>query len=183
VIRTIYVYGSPVLRQMCHDIQPDYPDLQQLLVDMWETMRKSDGVGLAAPQIGLPIRLFVIDASSFADQQPELAGFQRTFINAHILERFDGEYAFNEGCLSLPGVHEDVRRPASIRMQWLDEEFVPHEEVFTGITARIIQHEYDHIDGRLFIDLISPMRRRMLQGKLKNMSRGRFSASYPCRVG
>lgn len=181
--RPIYIYGSPVLRQIAKDISPEYPGLDALLPEMWKMMEQADGVGLAAPQIGLSIRLFVVDASAFEENYPEAHGFRKCFINAHILERFGEDFVFSEGCLSVPGIHEKVTRPSSIRMRYMDEDFVEHEEVFSGINARVIQHEYDHLEGKLFIDHISPIRKRMIQGRLKKMERGQFRADYPCKLG
>lgn len=181
-MRPIYVYGSAILRQIAQPIEASYPNLKALIAEMFESMEQSDGVGLAAPQIGLSIRLFVIDASAFADENPALKGFRKAFINAQILERGKETISFNEGCLSLPGIHGDVIRPTSIRMSYCDENFVQHEEVFSGIIARIIQHEYDHIDGKLFVDHFSSIKKRLIQSKLKNIARGQFSAEYPCKI-
>ena len=181
-MRPIYVYGSAILRQIAQPIEASYPNLKALIAEMFESMEQSDGVGLAAPQIGLSIRLFVIDASAFADENPALQGFRKAFINAQILERGKETSSFNEGCLSLPGIHGDVIRPTSIRMSYCDENFVQHEEVFSGIIARIIQHEYDHIDGKLFVDHFSSIKKRLIQSKLKNIARGQFSAEYPCKI-
>lgn len=181
-MRPIYVYGSAILRQIAQPIEASYPNLKALIAEMFESMEQSDGVGLAAPQIGLSIRLFVIDASAFADENPALQGFRKAFINAQILERGKETISFNEGCLSLPGIHGDVIRPTSIRMSYCDENFVQHEEVFSGIIARIIQHEYDHIDGKLFVDHFSSIKKRLIQSKLKNIARGQFSAEYPCKI-
>lgn len=181
-MRPIYVYGSAILRQIAQPIEASYPNLKALIAEMFESMEQSDGVGLAAPQIGLSIRLFVIDASAFADENPVLQGFRKAFINAQILERGKETISFNEGCLSLPGIHGDVIRPTSIRMSYCDENFVQHEEVFSGIIARIIQHEYDHIDGKLFVDHFSSIKKRLIQSKLKNIARGQFSAEYPCKI-
>ena len=181
--RPIYVYGSPVLRQVAQPIDADYPGLKELIEEMFTAMRDSDGVGLAAPQLGLSIRLFVVDLSPFAKDEPEVANFRHPFINAQIIERFGPEKSFNEGCLSVPGIHEDVIRPESIRMQYQDAAFKQHEATFSGLAARVIQHEYDHLEGRLFVDSISPLRRRLLGNKLKAMARGRCSASYPGKIG
>ncbi len=181
--RPIYVYGSPVLRQVAKDITPDYPGLAELIPEMHVLMREADGVGLAAPQIGLSIRLFVIDASPFKESYPEAWEGTKTFINAHILERFGDTASFQEGCLSVPGIHENVTRPTAIRMRYVDEHFVEHEEVFGGINARIIQHEYDHLDGKLFVDHLGPLRKRMIQKKLKDMARGRYTADYASKIG
>ncbi len=181
-MRPIYVYGSAVLRQVAKEITPDYPNLKELIAEMWESMEKSDGVGLAAPQIGLSIRLFVVDAGAFVAEYPEAEGFRKAFINAHILEYGAETMPFNEGCLSVPGIHGDVVRPTSIRISYCDEAFVQHEETFTGIVARIIQHEYDHIEGKLFVDHFTGIKRRLVQTKLRNIERGKFSADYPCRL-
>lgn len=182
-MRPIYVYGSPILRQVAKPIDVTYPDLKKLIAEMFESMELSDGIGLAAPQIGLSIRLFVVDASAFAEDNPELAHFRRAFINAQILEYGKETVPFNEGCLSVPGIHGDVERPTSIRIAYCDEEFVQHEEIFSGIVARIIQHEYDHIDGKLFVDHFSSVKKRLIQAKLKNIARGNFKSDYPCIIG
>ncbi len=150
---------------------------------MFDTMYFSDGVGLAAPQVGKSIRLFVIDASPMAEDYPELENFKRVFINATIIERFGEPWSFNEGCLSIPNLRENVIREESIRMQYLDENFQPHEDVFSGVAARVIQHEYDHLEGVLFIDKLAQIRKRMLQGKVNAISRGRFSAAYKTKLG
>ncbi len=181
-MRPIYIYGSSVLRQVAQPIDASYPELQALIAEMFESMEKSDGVGLAAPQIGLSIRLFVIDASAFSDNYPEAKGFRRAFINAQILEYGQETCSFNEGCLSLPGLHSDVVRPTSFRMRYCDEQFVEHEEMFSGIVARVIQHEYDHLEGKLFVDRLSNVKRRLLQRRLKNIASGNFEADYPCRL-
>ncbi|MBC7125889.1 MAG: peptide deformylase, partial [Bacteroidales bacterium] len=166
MIRTVYVYGSPVLRKVAQNITPDYPQLDALIADMFETMEQSDGIGLAAPQIGLSIRLFVVDGTPLADDDPTLKDFRKVFINAQITERFGEKVIYNEGCLSLPGLHEDVERESKIRIRYLDEKFVEHEEVYEGMAARIIQHEYDHLDGILFTDRVSPIRKQLLRSKL-----------------
>ncbi len=181
-MRPIFVYGSAVLRKVAKPIDPTYPNLKELVAEMWESMEKSDGVGLAAPQIGLSIRLFVVDAAAFVAQYPEAKGFRKAFINAQILEYGAETIPFNEGCLSVPGIHGDVVRPTSVRIAYCDEDFVQHEETYTGIVARIIQHEYDHIEGKLFVDRFSPVKRRLIQGKLRNIERGKFTADYPCKL-
>ncbi|MCB8964318.1 MAG: peptide deformylase [Bacteroidales bacterium] len=182
MIYPVYIYGSPVLRKVAQDITPDYPNLKQLIDDMFETMYVSDGVGLAAPQIGLSIRMFVIDASPWADEDPSLTDFKKCFINAHIVERSGEIIRFNEGCLSIPNIHEDVDRGDRIRMQYVDENFQPHDEVFEGIAARVIQHEHDHLDGMLFTDRLSPIRRQLLKSKLSAISKGKFNASYKYKI-
>jgi peptide deformylase len=145
---------------------------------MFETMRAADGVGLAAPQVGNNIRLFVIDATPWADDEPELAGFRKAFINPEIYWRSDEEEYYNEGCLSLPGIHEDVLRPVAVRMRYLDENFEPHDEEFGGRPARIIQHEYDHLEGAVFTDRLTPLRRTLLKSKLAGFAKGKYKASY-----
>ncbi|MGC8823423.1 MAG: peptide deformylase [Bacteroidales bacterium] len=182
MIYPIYVYGQPVLRQVAREIGPDYPGLAQLIEDMFETMKASDGIGLAAPQIGLSIRLFVIDATSMADEDPALKDSRKVFINAKILERSGEETIFNEGCLSLPGIREDVKRESIIRMQYYDEKFQLHHDTFDGFQARVIQHEYDHIEGILFIDRISPLRKKLLKSKLLNISKGIVEANYKIKA-
>lgn len=181
MILPIVVYGHPVLRRVAQVITPDYPNLSQLIENMWETMYKADGVGLAAPQVGLSIRMFVIDTAEMAEDEEndaQVLHFKKTFINAEILERTGEEWVFNEGCLSLPNIREDVYRPETIRIRYQDENLELHEEVYNGIIARVIQHEYDHIEGKLFIDHVSPLRRRLLQGRLKAMSQGKVSTHY-----
>ena len=177
----IYVYGSPVLRKVAEDITKDYEGLEKLIDDMFETMYASDGVGLAAPQIGKSIRMFVVDCSAYADEEPAAEGFRRVFINARIYERTGDTEYFNEGCLSVPGIREDVQRPTRIRMKYVDENFVEHDEAFEGIAARVIQHEYDHLDGMMFVDRVSPLRKRLIKSKLARIAKGDFKAAYPCR--
>ncbi len=145
---------------------------------MWQTMDVADGVGLAAPQIGKSIRLFVVDSSPFSDQDPACEGFRKVFINAHIIERTGEEVSRNEGCLSIPGIHEDVRRKNKIRIVYEDENRVKHDEEYEGIKAWIIQHEYDHLEGMMFTDHLSPLRKRLLKGKLNNLSFGKFNPQY-----
>ncbi len=178
MILPVVVYGSPVLRGENKNIGPDYPGTAKLIDDMFATMYEADGVGLAAPQVGVGVNLFVIDASSWAEDEPELAGFKRVFINPEIYEFSDDECLFGEGCLSLPGLNEDVSRPVSVKMRYLDENFEPHDEQFTGRAARIIQHEYDHLQGVVFTDCLSPLRRTLLKSKLAAMSKGRYKADY-----
>ncbi len=183
MILPVYVVGSPVLRKVAEDIDASYPEIKELISNMFDTMYFSDGVGLAAPQVGKSIRLFVIDASPMAEDYPELENFKRVFINANIVERFGEPWSFNEGCLSIPNLRENVIREESIRIQYLDENFQPHEEVFSGVAARVIQHEYDHLEGVLFIDKLAQIRKRMLQGKVNAISKGRFSATYKTKLG
>jgi peptide deformylase len=186
MILPIVAYGHPVLRKMCEDITPEYPDLDKLLANMWETMYASSGVGLAAPQINRPIRLFVIDSEQIInnleedekDEYPGDAGVKRVFINAHIVATGGEEWPYNEGCLSIPKVREDVYRPETVTIRYVDEHFQPHEDTFTGVTARVIFHEYDHIDGKLFIDHLKPLKRRMIKSKLDDISKGKIRVDY-----
>lgn len=186
MILPIVAYGHPVLRKMCEDITPEYPDLDKLIANMWETMYASSGVGLAAPQINRPIRLFVIDSEQIInnleedekDEYPGDAGVKRVFINAHIVATGGDEWPYNEGCLSIPKVREDVYRPETVTIRYVDENFQPHEDTFTGVTARVIFHEYDHIDGKLFIDHLKPLKRRMIKSKLDDISKGKIKVDY-----
>lgn len=178
----IYVYGSSILRKVSTDITKSYPNLPTLIDDLFISMYASEGVGLAAPQIGKSIRLFVIDASSFSDDYSEAKDFKKVFINANIYERFGDDEFFEEGCLSVPGIREDVSRKTKIRMKYMDENFVEYDEVFEGICARIIQHEYDHIDGMLFIDHLAPLRKTLIKSKLLKISKGDFRAQYPYKL-
>lgn len=188
MILPIVAYGDPVLRKVGKEIDAEYPNLEGLLENMFETMYNAQGVGLAAPQIGLPIRLFIIDATPFAedeDLQPEeqelLKDFKKVFINAKVLEEDGDSWNFNEGCLSIPDIREDVSRQEKVRLEYFDENFVRHEEEFTGLAARVIQHEYDHIEGVLFTDKLSSLRKRLLKGKLANISKGKVRADYKMR--
>lgn len=174
----IVVYGHSVLRKVSEEIKKDYPGLNQLIEDLFETMYNSEGLGLAAPQIGKSIRLFVIDGKPVAEDEPSLADFKKVFINAHITERCGELQPMNEGCLSIPNLREEVMRESHIRMNYYDENWLHHDEVFDGYKARIIQHEYDHLDGILFTDKVSPLRRRLLKGKLTAISKGNFEADY-----
>lgn len=178
MIYPIVIYGSPVLRQKAENVTPDYPGLGKLIEDMFLTLSDADGVGLAAPQIGKSIRLFIVDCTPWSEENPELADYKKVFINAEIYERSEETDFFNEGCLSLPGLHEDVRRPVSIRMRYLDENFVEHDEAFDGLPARVIQHEYDHTEGMVFTDRLSSLRRNLLRGKLTGLTKGKFRCSY-----
>jgi peptide deformylase len=182
MIRPVYIYGSPILRRIAQDIESTYPDLKQLIDDMFETMHHSDGIGLAAPQIGLSIRLIVIDASPLEEDEPSMKDFKRVFINAKIIERFGDKKLYKEGCLSIPNLREEVEREEKIRIQYLDEHFKSHDEVFEGIPARIIQHEYDHLEGLLFTDRVSALRRKLLSGKLLAISKGKFDVDYKFKL-
>lgn len=180
MILPIYIYGQPVLRKEAQDIPLDYPGLQELIQNMLETMDASDGIGLAAPQIGLDIRLLVIDLNALSDTYPVYAGFRRAFINAHIVEVDESSETetLEEGCLSLPGIHERVTRHTRIRVQYVDEAFQTHDEWVEGYLARVLQHEIDHLNGRLFIDHLTPFRRQILRNKLKALLQGRFQCGY-----
>ena len=181
MILPIVAYGDPVLKKEAEEIDQDYPFLQDLIDNMFETMYNAEGVGLAAPQIGKSIRLFVIDASPFEEEEPALNGFKKVFINPIILEEEGKEWSFNEGCLSIPGIREDVSRKPKITIEYYDREFNLLEETYDGLAARIIQHEYDHIEGILFTDLINPLKRRLLKSKLNNISKGNVRVSYKMR--
>lgn len=178
MILPIYLYGQPVLRRATEDLTPDYPDLKQLIADMWETLKQADGCGLAAPQIGRSIRLFIVDGTELAEDYPECAHFRQAFLNPEILEETEETVTFSEGCLSLPGISENVVRPTSVRVRYLDENFQEHEELLTGFCARIFQHEYDHLEGNVFTDKISPIRRQFVKTKLTNIAKGKTSARY-----
>ncbi|MDR2882402.1 MAG: peptide deformylase [Alistipes sp.] len=178
MILPIEVYGSPTLRAANGEMDAPCPEARKLIDDMFATMYAAEGVGLAAPQVGRNVRLFVVDLTPWADDEPELAGFRRTFVNPEIYERSEEEGFYNEGCLSLPGLHEDVRRPVSIRMRYLDENFAPHDGEFAGRAARVIQHEYDHLEGVVFTDRLSPLRRTLLKGRLAGFPKGKYKAAY-----
>lgn len=181
MILPIIAYGDPVLRKVSRDIEKEYPNLSQIIADMFETMYHARGVGLAAPQVGLDIRLFIIDASPFdedEDDKPELKNFKKIFINAHILDETGKEWPFSEGCLSIPEIREDVNRLSNIKIKYVDENFVEYTEDYNGILARIIQHEYDHIEGKLFIDKISPIKKRLIAKKLDAISKGLVKPDY-----
>ena len=182
MILPIYVYGQPVLRKEAEDIAPDYPDLKKLIADMHETMDRADGVGLAAPQIGLSIRVVVVNLDCLSDDMPEYKGFRRAYINAHILETEGEEVSMEEGCLSLPGIHENVKRPGRIHVTYLDEELNAHDEWVEGYLARVMQHEFDHLEGTMFIDHLSGLRKQMIKGKLNNMLKGKARCSYKVKT-
>ena len=178
MILPVVAYGHPVLKKIAEEIEPDYPGLQQLIADMFETMYHSEGVGLAAPQINKSIRLFVIDAEPFVETYPEAKGFKKVFINPEIVEVSEEKWTFREGCLSLPDMNEDVERPAKVTVNYLDENFVEHEEEFDGICARVFQHEFDHLEGKVYVDRVAPMRKMMLKNKLRNISEGNVYVDY-----
>ncbi|MCC6289792.1 MAG: peptide deformylase [Chitinophagaceae bacterium] len=186
MILPIAAYGSPVLRTVCKNITADYKDLNNLIEDMWETMYASSGVGLAAPQINRDIRLFVIDSRQIFEGMDEedkkkyidIPGIKQVFINAHIKELNGDEWAYNEGCLSIPKIREDVYRNEEVTLEYADEQFQLHTQTFKGITARVILHEYDHIEGKLFIDYLKPLKRRLIKGKLEDISKGKVRVDY-----
>ena len=196
MILPVVVYGDPVLRKVAVDIDKNYVGLENLIANMFETMYNANGVGIAAPQIGKAVRLFVIDASPFAEVDEEeekeeklskkelafLKDFKRVFINAKIIEEKGEEWKFNEGCLSIPKIREDVSRKSTVKIEYYDENFKKHTETLDGLAARVVQHEYDHIEGKLFTDKISPFKRKLLSGKLTDISKGKFSTDYKTKV-
>ena len=182
MILPVVLYGHPVLRREAEEIDEDYDGLKELLDDMWQTMYKSDGVGLAAPQIGKPIRLAVIDADVLSDEYPECKDFKRVLINPVITEYGEDECVESEGCLSLPGIREDVKRPTKIKIEYEDENFEVIEEVLEGFVARVVQHEYDHLEGKVFTDHLSPLKRRFLKGKLAAISKGKVNVGYKIKT-
>jgi peptide deformylase len=194
MVLPIVVYGDPVLRKVCVDIEKTHENLAQIIKDMYETMYQANGVGLAAPQVNKAIRLFIVDASPFAevdeDEEPEFTAeemmqmkdFKKTFINARIVEETGEEWKFNEGCLSIPKIREDVLRKPKLTIEYVDENFKKYTETYDGLIARVIQHEYDHIEGVLFTDKINPFKRKLISGKLTDISKGKFKADYKTRV-
>jgi len=178
MILPITVYGNPILRKVAEPIDANYKNLDKLVSDMFETMYKAEGVGLAAPQVNKSIRLIVIDATPFSEDDPKLQDFKKVIINPKILEFIGEEEIFNEGCLSLPGVREDVARPPKIHIVYYDENFKEYDEVWDGIKARIVQHEYDHLEGKVFVDRIQPLRKRLINGKLSAISKGKTIPDY-----
>jgi peptide deformylase len=179
MILPIYTYGQPVLKQVGKDITPDYEGLAQLIEDMWETMYQANGVGLAAPQIGLAIRLFIVDSTQIKDEMRKgEEGIKQVFINAHKVEETGKLWTYEEGCLSIPHVRGEVERQETLTIRYLDENFVEHEQTFSGINARVIQHEYDHIDGQLFTDKLKPLKKKMIQRRLNDIMAGKVKADY-----
>lgn len=179
MILPIYIYGQPVLRKEAEDIPTDYPELDTFLKDMWDTLAESEGIGLAAPQVGKAIRVVVIDLDVLSEDMPEYKGFRHAYINPHIVEYDDTETsASEEGCLSLPGIHEKVVRPTRIRVKWLDEQMQEHDEWIEGYLARVMQHEFDHLDGKMFVDRVSPLRKQLIKSKLKALLQGRYRCGY-----
>ncbi len=186
MVLPIVAYGNPVLRKVGKDITPDYPELNKLIADMWETLYNSRGVGLAAPQVNRDIRLFVVDSLQIIenleedekDDFPGDEGYKGVFINAHINDLAGEDWPYNEGCLSIPKIREDILRKERVNLTFLDENFIEHNKTFTGVTARVILHEYDHIDGKLFIDYLKPLKKSLLKRKLDDISKGKISVDY-----
>jgi len=178
MVYPVAVYGHPVLRKVAKDITPDHAGLSEIIENMWETMYKSDGIGLAAPQVNKSIRLFVIDGTPLEEDFPELKDFKKVFINARIVERTGDDDVHDEGCLSLPTIREEVKRPDQITIEYLNEDFEPVTETYSGFAARVVQHEYDHIEGILFIDHLSALKKRLLKSKLTKISRGEVAVDY-----
>ena len=180
----VYIYGQPVLRKVAQDIPLDYPNLKELIQNMFETMEASDGIGLAAPQIGLDIRLLVVDLDVLAETYPEYKGYRKAFINPHIVEidKQSPTESLEEGCLSLPGIHEKDTRHTRIRVQYVDEDLQQHDEWFEGYLTRVLQHEVDHLDGILFTDHLSPFRKQLIKNKLKALLQGKFRCGYRTKL-
>jgi peptide deformylase len=178
MVYPIVIYGHPILRKVAEDIDKDYPGLDQLIADLFETLYRAEGLGLAAPQIGKSLRIFVIDGKPAGEDDPDLAGFKKVFINAHIAEKSGDLKLMTEGCLSIPNLREDINREANVRLTYYDENWKFHDDEFDGYKARIIQHEYDHLDGIMFTDKVSPLRKRLLKSKLSAISKGKFEAEY-----
>jgi len=186
MILPIVAYGSPILRKVSQDIDAGYPGLEKLLADMWETLYNSNGVGLAAPQINKDIRLFLVDSEQIFETQeedekdefPDAPGYKGVFINAHVTELSGNEWSYNEGCLSIPKIREDILRKESVTLEYLDENFVAHTRTFNGITARVILHEYDHTEGKLFIDYLKPLKRTLMKRRLDDISKGKVKMDY-----
>jgi len=186
MILPVVAYGHPILRKVVGDIDQDYPDLKKLIADMWETMYHTNGVGLAAPQVNKGVRIFVVDTEQIVEgfdeedkrDYPNEKPVKRVFINAHKIDETGELWAYNEGCLSIPKVREDIKRTQNVTLRYMDEQFVEHEETFSGITARVILHEYDHLDGKLFIDYIAPLKKRLIKKKLDDISTGKVRVDY-----
>ncbi|MBQ7870297.1 MAG: peptide deformylase [Prevotella sp.] len=183
MILPIYIYGQPVLRKVAEDIPADYPNLDELIRDMFETLVESDGVGLAAPQIGKSIRVVVIDLDVLSDELPEYKDFRKAYINPHILEYDDtNTETMEEGCLSLPAIHEKVTRPTRIRVSYMDADMKPHDEWVDGYLARVMQHEFDHLEGKVFVDRISPLRKQLIKSKMRALLQGRYRCGYKTKA-
>jgi peptide deformylase len=182
MIYPITVYGDPVLRKVTTNIEKNYEGLEKLADDMFETMHNAEGVGLAAPQVGLTSRIFVVDLSPLGDDEPLLKDFRKAFVNPYIIEKSGDKVLMDEGCLSIPGLREDVLRYSTIRIKYYDVDWNEYDEVYTGFTARVLQHEYDHLDGIMFVDYCSPLKKRLLKGKLSDISKGNVTTSYRIKV-
>lgn len=183
MILPIYTFGQPVLREVAEDIVPaEYPNLNELINNMYETMKNAEGVGLAAPQIGLPIRVVVVDLDVLSEDLPEYKGFLHAYINGHIVEKSEETDIMDEGCLSLPGIHESVRRALKVRVQYLDEDLKPHDEWVEGYLARVLQHEFDHLEGHVFVDRIGTLRKQMIKSKLVCLLKGKFRCGYKVKL-
>ncbi|MFV0470765.1 MAG: peptide deformylase [Paludibacteraceae bacterium] len=178
MILPIYTYGNTVLRKVAEPIDSNYPNLKELIQNMFDTMSHAEGIGLAAPQIGLPIRLLVIDLAPFKESDPEIADFKAIMINPEIIEESEETSTYDEGCLSVPGINETVVRPEKVVINYLDEDFNEHQQEFEGFKARVIQHEFDHLEGHLFTDRINPLRRQLIKSKLNNISKGKADCKY-----
>lgn len=181
MVLPIYVYGQPILREKCENIDETYPNFTTLIDNMFETMYEAEGIGLAAPQVGLNIRLFIVDLEPLSEDEPKYKGFKKVFVNPQIIEQKGDNVKYEEGCLSIPGINEQVERPSTIIIKYQDENFVEHEEEFSDFFARCIQHEYDHIEGVLFVDKISPIRKQMIKKKLLDISKGKRRTFYKTR--
>ena len=181
MILPIYLYGQPVLRKEAEDVPREYPELKQLIDNMFETLVQAEGCGLAAPQVGLGLRLFIVDGTELAEDYPECANFKKVFINPEMVERSEEKITYSEGCLSLPGISENVIRPQKIRIRYYDENWQEHEDELSGFDARIVQHEYDHLEGNVFTDRISPIRRQFVNGKLQKIAKGKTMGKYKCK--
>jgi peptide deformylase len=181
MVLPIVAFGDPVLRKVATEITKEHNALDALIANMYETMYKSHGVGLAAPQIGQIIRLFIVDATPFEEDYAEAKGFKQTFINPIITDESGTKWDFNEGCLSIPGIREDVSRKPNLKISYYDEQWQKHEKEFSGIIARVIQHEYDHIEGKLFVDHLSSLKKTLLKGKLADISKGKVDVDYKMR--
>lgn len=179
----MYIFGQPVLRKVAEEINPEtYPNLKELIANMFETLRRTEGVGLAAPQVGLPIRMFIIDLDIISEDEPQYKGYLHTFINPDIIEESEEECSMDEGCLSIPGINEKVKRPAEVHVTYLDENLQPQDKWLTGFEARVFQHEFDHLDGKMFVDHLSGFRKQLIKNKLLAMAKGKFNASYKCKA-
>lgn len=182
MVLPIYLYGQPVLKKIADPIDKEYPHLAQLIDNMYETMYQAQGVGLAAPQIGLPIRLFVVDTVQIMDENKKSEGIKKAFINAEIIEETGDFWPYEEGCLSIPGIRGDVERTRKVRIRYYDALFVLHDEIYEGVNARVIQHEYDHIEGKLFVEKLKPLKRKLVQRKLNDIKEGKVGADYKIKL-